>query len=47
MSTEQVTELKDSRGRVLGFRCPQCHHVYATVDEADHCLTTHANQLND
>ena len=47
MPSEQVTELKDSQGRVQGFRCPQCRQVYASVEEADRCLTTHAHQLTE
>jgi hypothetical protein len=47
MASEQVTELRDSKGNVRGSRCPHYWQVYATVAEADECLTKPANQLTD
>jgi hypothetical protein len=47
MASQQVTELRDSKGAARSYRCPHCWQLYATVAEADECLTKHGNQLTD
>jgi len=47
MASEQVTELRDSKGKVRSDRWPHCWQLDATVAEADECLTKHGHQLTD
>ena len=47
MASEQVTELRDSKGKVRSDRWPHCWQLDATVAEADECVAKHGHQLID
>mgnify|MGYP001232354900 CR=1 FL=1 len=43
----RVEEVKDAKGNVYGYKCPECKQIHPYESIAEECLATHAKVLLD
>jgi predicted HAD superfamily Cof-like phosphohydrolase len=47
MENKTVTEVTNTKGEIVAWRCPQCNELKTTEEEANKCLGQHSNWLLD